>query len=189
MKRAIVLVQGLLLLTAIGCSGKEDAQASASNPPAPVTGGAPAPAPPSTATPAPAPAPAARPIATSEGTLPGTRVDVLELKRSSGGSVTLRFAIVNGSDQMLEMTAMEPLIELGGDYPVAKAHLIDPIGRKKYFVARDSEGKCVCSGFQLLDKGKTGNHWAKFGAPADGVERLTVVIPPFAPMDDVPIAR
>ena len=72
---------------------------------------------------------------------------------------------------------------------VGGVHLIDPEGKKKYFVARDSEGKCVCSAFVPLKPGERVNHWGRFAAPPETVERLTVVIPPFAPMDDVPVSR
>jgi hypothetical protein len=186
MKTVAMLIECLLLAAILACSNsKEPTQAQASTP-APVTAGTVAPPAATPAAPAPAPS---RAIATGEGTLPGTHVEVLELKRSSGGTVTLRFAIVNGSSKTLDMSAVLPLLDLSGGYTVANAHLIDPVGRKKYFTARDSEGKCVCSTYAFINQGARANHWAKFPAPPDEVERLSVVIPPFAPMDDVPLTR
>jgi len=55
---------------------------------------------------------------------------------------------------------------------------------------RDTAGTCVCSrdignisaGSQLL-------LWAKFPAPPDDVQKITVVFPHFPPIEDVPITR
>jgi hypothetical protein len=33
------------------------------------------------------------------------------------------------------------------------------------------------------------NLWAKFPAPPDDVNQITVVVPKFQPMDDVPLSR
>jgi hypothetical protein len=79
----------------------------------------------------------------------------------------------------------------GGGYgDLGGIHLIDPVGKKKYFVARDSEGKCVCSRDQKdLPAGEKRNVWAKFPAPPADVKKISVVIPKFTPLDDVPIAE
>lgn len=73
---------------------------------------------------------------------------------------------------------------------VAGAHLIDAEGKKKYFVVRDTEGACACSrGLSSIKPKTRTNLWAKFPAPPDEVQQITVVIPHFTPMDDVPISR
>ena len=64
------------------------------------------------------------------------------------------------------------------------------MGKKKYFVARDSENKCVCSQkVHDISKGSRANLWAKFPAPPDDVPRISIVIPHFSAMDDVPLSR
>lgn len=135
------------------------------------------------------------PIATADGTLDRVRVEVTEFRRTSGETLTLRFRIVNDSDRPLQVSdvgiAAGALITPadGAAYTVGGVHTIDMVGKKKYFVARDSAGGCVCSQFGAVPAKGRANHWARFAAPPAGVERLTVVIPPFAPMDDVPVSR
>jgi hypothetical protein len=188
---------GVLLLAALGCTAGDRApapQPSASS----VTGiQAPAATAPTPAAVAATAAPVAAaagpaPIATSDGESPGVRVEVTELKRASGGTVNLRFAMVNGSTETLHLS-----YDLGdGSYGAADynavggVHLIDQVGKKKYFVARDSDHKCVCSqNVKGIPPGGRVNLWAKFPAPPDDVNQITVVVPKFQPMDDVPLSR
>lgn len=179
--RSMVLLSGLLVSATIGCSSKEPASTPQPVPSVPVAA-------PSPAWPAAQPA-GPRPVATAEGTRGGVRVEVTELKRASGRTVNLKFAIVNDSDRPLQHGDVMGLWDMGSDYAIGGVHLIDPVGKKKYFVARDSENKCVCSRFEGLEKGERANHWAKFPAPPDDVERISVVVPTFSPMDDVPLSR
>jgi hypothetical protein len=129
-------------------------------------------------------------IATADGEKPGIRVDVTELKRQSGGTVMMKFAVVNNSPNDLGYGAHW----LGDDkvrtdyYSVGAVHLIDQVGKKKYFVIRDAEEKCVCSGeISNTKAGQKANLWAKFPAPPPDVQKVSVVVPHFTPMDDVPI--
>jgi hypothetical protein len=160
-------------------AGQPAAATPQAAPPAAPTSAAPPPAP---STPPPAEPAVAKPLATSEGSIDGLRVEVTELRRTTGDTVSLRFTIVNNSSKTLH----DPD---GATYYIGYAHLIDLVGKKKYFVAQDSGGKYVGSIFRAIDAGGRANHWARFAAPADNVDRLTVVIPSFAPMDDVPLSR
>ena len=182
---------------ALGCSQTNDrAQAQAppqAQAPSPAQASAPAAAPTPAPSPASAPAPApatSQTLASGEWTAPGLRAEVTELKRTSGGTLTLKFTLVNDSGKTIQIADMTPLLDLNtGSYTVGSVHLIDPVGRKKYFVARDSENRCVCSQFGAIQPGQRANHWAKFPAPPDDVQRISVVLPTFSPMDDVPIGR
>ena len=153
-------------------------QASASTSPAPPAGAS-----------SPSSGPA---LATADGDKPGVRVEVQELKRSSGDTLTLRFVMINDSD-----TAMGFGYDFGDkdqgakDYSaIGGVHLIDAVGKKKYFVTRDTENNCVCSrDVPNIAPQSRANLWAKFPAPPEDVQRITVVIPHFIPMDDVPISR
>ena len=135
------------------------------------------------------------PIATADGTLDRVRVEVTELKRTTGETLTLRFTIVNESSRPLQVSDVGisdgALITPtdGAAYTIGGVHLIDPVGKKKYFVVRDSAGACVCSKFSAVPAGSRGNHWARFPAPPNSVERMSIVIPSFAPLDDVPVSR
>jgi hypothetical protein len=123
------------------------------------------------------------------------RVEVTELKRTSGETLSLKFTIVNDSNRALQVSDVGvgngSLITAfdGAAYTVGGVHAIDPVGKKKYFVARDSANACVCSRFGAVQGKSRAKHWARLAAPPAGVDRLTVVVPPFAPMDDVPVSR
>lgn len=182
---AFVTLMGFIPAT-IACARHEAPAEAAAAAVADVT---PVPAPSApTAQPAAAPAP----LATADGSQGGVRAEVTELKRGSGGTVTLKFTLVNDSEAVVgvgDYTGPGKLVDANGDYTIGGVQLIDPVGKKKYFAARDSQGKCVCSAFTGPRPGGRANHWAKFAAPPDDVERISVVIPGFSPMDDVPLSR
>lgn len=136
------------------------------------------------------PVPAGPVLASTDGDKPGIRVEVVELKRTSGDTVNLKFAMINDSDQ--DMSYGYDFGEGStSDYgTVAGAHLIDAAGKKKYFVVRDTENACLCSrGLNSIKPKTRANLFAKFPAPPDDVQKITVVIPHFTPMEDVPISR
>jgi hypothetical protein len=192
-----VSVSVFVLGAAAGCTKSEQpapaAQPAAAPVPAasPITGiVAPTPAP---AAPAAAAAPAGpAAIASADGETSGLRVEVTELKRGSGGTVNLKFAMINDSDKQVGFSYDYGDSGHGAtDYnSIGGVHLIDQVGKKKYFVARDSENKCLCSqGISAIPtRGRT-NLWAKFPAPPDGVDKISIVVPHFTPMDDVPLSR
>lgn len=137
--------------------------------------------------PAPAVSSLAPAIAVADGESPGSRIEVMELKRGSGDTVMLRFTLINDSAEQLRVADL-----LGGvtsGYNVSGIHLIDPAGRKKYLVVTDSQNKCVCSASVPigLPPGQRLNLWAKFPAPPADVQKVSVILPHFIPMDDVPL--
>ena len=150
---------------------------------------APAPAAPAAAPPA-LQAAAKSALATSDGAKPGSRVEVQELKRVSGGTVMLRFTMINDADTSLNVGYDFGAGSTGDVSTVAGVHLIEPVGKKKYLVVRDTENKCDCSrGVRDVAAKSRANLWARFPAPPDNVEKITVIVPHFSPMDDVPISR
>lgn len=182
----------LIFLLPLAFCGKQEPSSAAPPAAAPqATSSAPAPATTTTAAPTPAPAAGAA-IATADGEKGGVTASLKELKRTSGDTISLKFVITNGSDKRLgigyDFTDHDHQVidfaSIGG------VQLIDPVGKKKYFVARDSEGKCVCSrGLKDIDAGASLNVWAKFPAPPADVQKISVIIPHFSPMDDVPISN
>jgi len=191
----------LIAVALLACSKNEPAPATSSSaaPTATTTAAtattATTAAPPPAAAPATGTAPAAAApagIASADGETSGVKVVVQELKRTSGGTVSMKFTITNGSDK-----------EVGGGYSygdkdheiidhgsVGGVQLVDEAGKKKYFVVRDTDGKCVCSqGVHSLKPGDTVNVWARFPAPPDNVPKITIIVPHFQPMDDVPLSK
>ena len=188
----------LSLLIAVACAKKEAPAASETAAPAPVTTSSAAttsstPAPAATAsTPPPAAATTSSGVASADGERPGTRVDVTELKRGSGGTVTLKMAFVNDSDSKIGFgyDFIDKDHEITDFDTIGGVQLVDPVGKKKYFVARDSDGRCVCS-TKIPDIAPHSrlSLWAKFPAPPDDVQKISIVIPHFQPLDDVTISR
>lgn len=136
------------------------------------------------------PAPAAPAVvASTDGEQPGIRAEVTELKRGSGGTVTLKFTLINDSDQSFSMR--DTLGGLSNGYNVSGVHLVDAANKKKYQVILDSEKKCLCSDGLSSDipaKSRI-NVWAKLPAPPEDVQQVSIIIPHFIPMDDVPISQ
>ena len=201
MDRSRVLVSLLVVLPVIGCTQKEQVSSSSSTavsstvastattapPPVVTTTIAPAPT-----TQAPPPAATETGIASAEGEQSGVTVVVKELKRNSGGMVSLKFSMTNNSDKGVGFgyDFGDLSHEIKDHGTVGGVQLVDPVGKKKYFVARDSEDQCVCSQkIHDISKGKSGNFWAKFPAPPEDVQKISVIIPHFVPMDDVPISK
>jgi hypothetical protein len=142
---------------------------------------------------APSASPAAATIlATADGEKSGVRVEVTEFKRSSGDTVTLKFVLINDSDEDFNFAAGYLGQDgVASDYrSVGGVHLVDPVGKKKYLVVRDAETKCVCSTDVENVKPKARvNLWTKFPAPPADVQKFSIVVPHFGPMDDVPLGQ
>lgn len=123
----------------------------------------------------------------ADGDIPGTKVVIQDLKRDEGGTLTLRFQMVNESEERIgdRCAYRESSSESCG--PISGVHLVDAANKKKYLVVRDSSNKCLCAEIRAIDKGKSLNLWAKFPAPPAGVQKITVIVPQFQPIEGVPI--
>ena len=138
---------------------------------------------------APPASPAAEGLGTGDGELSGTKVIITELKRG-GSTVTLKFTLYNNTNAEFNVGGRfkGPDYKDNGGRSFSGLNLIDSVAKKKYFVAADSDGNCLCS--EHVDDIKPNTQvslWAKFPAPADNVQKITVQIPHFIPVDDVPI--
>jgi len=142
------------------------------------------------AVPAPQPATGGA-LATTDGEQTGTRIDITELKRTSGGTLNLKFVLVNNTGKELGLSNHwlgDSSISKGSYRDVSGIHLIDPVNKKKYFAVTDAEKNCVCSSnIGDVKEGSQVNFWAKFPAPPADVQKVTIEIPHFQPIDDVPI--
>ncbi len=190
-------IASIVLLAAIlvACPKKEPAPTTTSSSSAPAstpTTAAPTTTTASATTPATPSAAAPGGIASADSETGGVKVVVQELKRTSGGTVSMKFTIANGSDKPVgsgyEFADKDhDIIDHGS---VGGVQLIDEGGKKKYFVVRDTDGKCVCSQkIKEVKPGDSENFWARFPAPPDTVQKITVIVPHFQPMDDVPLSK
>jgi hypothetical protein len=195
---AVAAVAATLL--AAGCGGGDDQQAAT---PAPTETAAAAPGAEATPTPA-ATVGETAPVAEGTGSADGGRFvfRILELRRSgptvvmnaqvslAGGSeadsIQIASTFNDGDLQELEDTAASE----GGDVLDGIA-LIDPEGRKKYLVARDETGRCVCSnnlGAAFVQEDAPVSLEATLSAPPETVTKVNVVVPNVKTFIDVPIS-
>ncbi len=113
----------------------------------------------------------------------GVEVALTQVQRASGDTLTVRWSYRNRTQEAKPVTD-----EIGETY------LVDPINKKKYLMVRDANDLPV--GGQDgdpnrvggLPAGQTLTAWAKFAAPADDVERISVYIPNVPLFEDIPIS-
>ncbi len=201
MERAFFLAAALTAAATIGCSQKQsEAQNSATAAPQ----GAATAAPQTVATAAqqsetaqpmavesttPSALPAVASIATSEGEQSGTKIDVTALKRE-GNTLTLRFVLSNNSSKPLVVKPWGYAGRFGNGKDFSGVHLIDAPHKKEYFAVTDTDGTCLCS--NAVDDVAPGAEvaiWVKYPATPVAVSKVTVQVPHFEPMDDVPISQ
>lgn len=136
---------------------------------------------------------AAKPLGTSDHEISGVEVTLLELKRTSGDTVTAKWRYTNKDQDTKQLTKSN-----GGMDPYKlslESYLVDPVNKKKYLVLKDSKGKPIAAAHGSsyhpikLDGGKSINTWAKYPAPPAGVEKVSVYIQGAAPFEDVPLAK
>ena len=122
-------------------------------------------------------------LATDEYNPGGLEVHLIELRRTSGDTVTAKWLYRNTTES--EVT-VQNLIS-------PSTYLVDPAAKKKYFCVKDSEGDWVAGKFHdnrgEVKAGQTFKMWAKFPAPPAATEKLTVYINGVAPLEDVPLAK
>lgn len=180
------LTAALLLAPAAfsGCSLIQPSAPQKSS--APQQQAAPPPTSPAPSTPAAATSNVAPPV---DGDLPGVKVAINELKQTSN-TVTLKFTVYNSSDHDFSTQGVFDGDSFHRYRHVGAIHLIDADSKKKYFVLTDSDGNFVCSN-EIANIGARSQItlWAKFPAPPDAVQKITVEIPHFVPFEDVTISR
>jgi hypothetical protein len=192
--RKMTLVLAAIAI-AFACKKNETAPAAAATTESTSTTVASAPAPTATtATAAPvAAAPTAGAIAATDGEKPGAHIDITELKRASGGTINLKLVFTNSGSETFGICC-----DYFGDNKLSRdaykdlsgIHLLDPTNKKKYFVVTDADRSCLCSkNIQDIKAGDKVNLWAKFPAPPPEVTKVSIEIPHFQPIDDVPISQ
>jgi hypothetical protein len=121
---------------------------------------------------------------------PDLRCDLLEVRRVSGGTLTIRWRVVNGSSAAgggLTPTA-EKIINYSRNWE--EYFFIDPAQNKKYLVLTDSANTRIgdVTGVNL-GRGASRGMWAKFAAPPATSTKVSVTIAGFPPFEDIPISQ
>jgi hypothetical protein len=176
----LLALAGALLLVA-GCGGDDD--------PPPVAA---TPAPTETEAATATPAVATGPVAQGDGSADGGHFTfvITELKRS-GRTVVLNATVTLAGDSPSDS------IQLGTTFARTRADafdgvaLIDPEGERKYLVAREPSGRCVCSvrlADVLVERDAPVNLQATLTAPPATVSTVDVTVPNVKTFTDVAIA-
>jgi len=201
--RGVALAAALMLVA--GCGGGDDGNdggGTSASTPAPTETAAETATPEGTATETPAPAEGAS-IAEGQGSADGARFTfkITELKRS-GPTVVLNATVewAEGGDESMQIASTfndgqyqdledSDANEEGSVFDGVA--LIDPEGRKKYLVARDSTGRCVCSvdlGSAFVAEDTPASLEATLTAPPEDVTTVNVFVPGVKTFTDVPIS-
>ncbi|MFJ4708049.1 hypothetical protein ACIP6I_24810 [Streptomyces anulatus] len=107
-----------------------------------------------------------------------------EVKRDSGGFLTVQGEVTNEGDQARITTAWsgsEVNIVNKNPNSVAGATLVDKVGKKRYYVLRDTDSRCLCTtAISSLAPGKSAPFFIQFPAPPQGTTEVDFSLPTFA---------
>ena len=145
-----------------------------------------------TAAPAAAPASSGTAIASAQfGGNPDLRCDLLEVKRTSGGALLVRWRLVHtGGQASTGLVAGGTSKPIYYDFQWPELYYTDPAENKKYAFLTDSENNKILDVFWgNFNAGEQHLNWAKFPAPPPTSGKITVYIPKFMPFEDVPVAQ
>ena len=128
-------------------------------------------------------------IASSDGDKSGTKVVINSLSRGSD-TVTLKFTLINGAPTQLSMFYELTGSGYRGGSDASGVTLVDTVSKKKYFALADTDTTCICSrDIDNMAPNTQDALWVKFPAPPPSVTKISVNIPHFIPLDDVPISQ
>ncbi|MFD3547530.1 hypothetical protein ACFWUW_18335 [Streptomyces sp. NPDC058655] len=102
--------------------------------------------------------------------------------RDPGGFLTVSGQLKNGGTVDYVKTSAwrgNELTQSGTS--IAGVTVIDKVGKKRYYVLRDTDGRCSCTtGIALIEKGKTIPFFAQFPAPPPTSTEVDFTLPTFA---------
>ncbi|MEU2155021.1 hypothetical protein ABZ532_08350 [Streptomyces sp. NPDC019396] len=171
-----VVITGALALTVAGCGGGEGTKGESGSSAKPADNGQPKPGS-SNAQPE-----ADQVIATVKGR-DGMVLTINSIQRDSGGFVTVNGQVENTGSAAYyattEWRGTEQELQ-GSGQSVGGATLVDKVGKKRYYVLRDTEGRCLCTaGFTQVDAGKKLPVFMQFPAPPDSTSEVDFQLPSF----------
>lgn len=114
----------------------------------------------------------------------GLTLVINEVKRDSGGFVTVSGVIKNGGDGVRsagQWAGTESAILAKNPNSVAGATLVDKVGKKRYYILRDTDGQCLCTtGLSAIQPGKSISVFMQFPAPPQTTNEVDFTLPTFA---------
>ncbi|MFI1285002.1 hypothetical protein ACH4U5_30320 [Streptomyces sp. NPDC020858] len=112
----------------------------------------------------------------------GVVLTVNSAVRDSGGFLTVSGQIKNAGDKAFGNTAAWRGNELNASgVSIAGVNLVDKAGKKRYYVLRDTEGRCLCTtGVVIIEAGQSVPFFAQFPAPPATTSEVEFNFPTFA---------
>ncbi|MFF3953225.1 hypothetical protein ACFYY1_08455 [Streptomyces sp. NPDC001890] len=114
----------------------------------------------------------------------GLTLVINQVKRDSGGFVTVQGTIKNVSDRTQNSSSWagaESAVVNANANSVAGATLVDKTGKKRYYVLRDTESRCLCTtGIPPLSAGESTSIFMQFPAPPSTTTEVDFTLPTFA---------
>ncbi|MFE3515009.1 hypothetical protein [Streptomyces sp. NPDC059166] len=104
--------------------------------------------------------------------------------RDTGGFVTVTGQMKNtGTEDFYQVPSWrgnEKEILAGSGDAVSGGTLVDQAGKKRYYVLRDTEGRCLCTtGISKVEAGASVPVFMQFPAPPEGTDQVDLTIPTF----------
>ncbi|MEU9236498.1 hypothetical protein [Streptomyces subrutilus] len=176
---AAVAVAAALVLTLAGCGDDGQGKAPQSTPTAQKSPDA-GPEPQSSVSGSQSSAPP-QVLATLNGEA-GVVLTINSAARDAGGFLTVSGQIKNTGDKAFGNTAAWRGNELNASgVSVAGVNLVDKAGKKRYYVLRDTEGRCLCTtGVVIIEAGQSVPFFAQFPAPPATTSEVEFNFPTFA---------
>ncbi|MCF3181229.1 hypothetical protein IPZ70_14980 [Streptomyces polychromogenes] len=102
--------------------------------------------------------------------------------REAGGFLTVSGQFKNTGSQAFASTAAWRGNELtSSGASVAGVTLVDKAGKKRYYVLRDTDGRCLCTtGLTVIEAGQSVPFFAQFPAPPASTTEVEFNLPTFA---------
>lgn len=106
----------------------------------------------------------------------GISLSISTAKREEGGFVTVTGEVKNNGNKFWSGVAWKSdESEVGSANPasLAAAKLVDKQGKKRYYILRDTEGRCLCTSFKGgMQPGDSKTWYAQFPAPPEGNDKV-----------------
>ncbi|MFF0547981.1 hypothetical protein ACFYUL_03415 [Streptomyces sp. NPDC004311] len=120
-------------------------------------------------------------IATSQGPS-GIVMEINAATRDEDGYLTVNGQIKNtGSTPFAQTATWRGDEKSASPASVAGATVVDNAGKKRYYVLRDTEGRCACTtGLTVIKAGESVPFFAQFPAPPTSTTEVVFGLPTFA---------
>ncbi|MEU1369708.1 hypothetical protein ABZ454_26725 [Streptomyces sp. NPDC005803] len=114
----------------------------------------------------------------------GLTLVINQVKRDTGGFITVQGEIKNDGDQSKNTAGWagaESAVVAKNPNSVAGATLVDKVGKKRYYILRDTDSNCLCTtGIVPLQPGKSTPVFMQFPAPPETSTEVDFTLPTFA---------